>query len=1096
MKMVETKTTMQKTKLATAVSAALSIMAGQASAQQAGEGLEEVVVTGIRGSLLAAMDVKRESSGVVDAISAEDIGKFPDTNLAESLQRVTGVSINRVEGEGSEVTIRGFSGDFNIVTLNGRQMPAADARGVFFGINANIRTGDSRSFDFSNLASEGVSGLQVYKSGRAGVPSGGLGGTINIETIQPLESANQFSIGAKALSDSGGGTTPEISGLGNWTNDEGTFGLSAFGSVQEREFSNRTALHNSGRGIVWQFPFNPNIPAFANANLVNAPGPDQLAGFPHSAALAFSESSRERTNAALTLQWAPSDRMTVTADGLFARNDQFAKSASDLPFWVRQFDFVAFNGNPVLSQPDFLSEPLVSGGGSDFSQAGKELPFRNSLFAMRDELTSFGLNVDYQLNDSLTLNFDAAHGNAVAKGNHPSGALIEGTSLGGQAVAAHIVDYRTEIPNVAQAIADGSGPSTTMVGGREVTFPGGNANGIFEKSDLGLQYIIQEFGTQDTVIDQAKMAVAFDNGGPVTANFGAGFVSHEMHSVYERYRDEIGGWNTGFIGDIATLMGEEVIEDVCISCQFEDHNNQFLTADELVRDFTAAGGTVAPGASLRLVGQEAFFIDPLAVAEAFDGFVNGGGAQYDYNNRSTVSIADNVITEDVVSLYGEGVLDGEVGGRPMQVVVGLRWEQTDVESVTLQSVPMFKKWTSDNDLATVFSSDVQAVSQTFDYDNLLPSLDFSVDVNDNLKARASFSTTIARAPYNNMFVTTNAGNPSTATYLGGVATGSRGNAQLEPLESDNFDLSLEWYYGEGSAFTVAFFDKSVKNFIGNEQVTTNLFGLRDVTNGAPGTRLGQAIDALNAHTKADGTSAGLTETNLFTMTALIDNDACLENVVFQAGPNAGNTVAGSGSMGFIDPDDDGGAALSSDIATACDIEPNSNDPLMNFVVQQPTNQASANIQGLELNWVHFFTGNLNGFGFQANSTFVDGDIGYDVLANPHTEDQFALTGLSDSWNLMGFYENERFSVRLHYNNRGEFLANTNVSQRIPRFVDEFSQLDFSASYAATDNLTIFLEGINLLDEPIVFRGRTDQQFQSFQEGDMRLYLGARYLFAR
>ena len=100
----------------------------------------------------------------------------------------------------AEVTIRGFSGDFNIVTLNGRQMPVADARGVFFGINANIRTGDSRSFDFSNLASEGVSGLQVYKSGRVGVPSGGLGGTINIQTIQPLESGNQFSLGAKALS--------------------------------------------------------------------------------------------------------------------------------------------------------------------------------------------------------------------------------------------------------------------------------------------------------------------------------------------------------------------------------------------------------------------------------------------------------------------------------------------------------------------------------------------------------------------------------------------------------------------------------------------------------------------------------------------------------------------------------------------------------------------------------------------------------------------------------------------------------------------------------------------------------------------------------
>ncbi|RZJ37623.1 MAG: hypothetical protein EON87_21950, partial [Brevundimonas sp.] len=81
--------------------------------------VDDIIVTGVRASLDAAMDIKRNSSGVVDAISAEDIGKFPDTNLAESLQRVSGVSINRVNGEGSEVTVRGFGGGFNLVTLNG-----------------------------------------------------------------------------------------------------------------------------------------------------------------------------------------------------------------------------------------------------------------------------------------------------------------------------------------------------------------------------------------------------------------------------------------------------------------------------------------------------------------------------------------------------------------------------------------------------------------------------------------------------------------------------------------------------------------------------------------------------------------------------------------------------------------------------------------------------------------------------------------------------------------------------------------------------------------------------------------------------------------
>ena len=97
---------MKQTKVAAAVATALgSLGAGQVAAQQP---LEEIVVTGIRGSLTNAMDVKRDSSGIVDAISAEDIGRFPDTNLAESLQRITGVSINRINGEGSEVTVRGF----------------------------------------------------------------------------------------------------------------------------------------------------------------------------------------------------------------------------------------------------------------------------------------------------------------------------------------------------------------------------------------------------------------------------------------------------------------------------------------------------------------------------------------------------------------------------------------------------------------------------------------------------------------------------------------------------------------------------------------------------------------------------------------------------------------------------------------------------------------------------------------------------------------------------------------------------------------------------------------------------------------------------
>src|SRR5690554_4792286 len=139
----------KKNLIATAVASyALVGLSGTAFAQS-GDMVEEIVVTGIKGSLQRSMDIKRQSQGVVDAISAEDIGKFPDTNLAESLQRITGVSIDRSMGEGSRVTVRGVGPDFNLVLLNGRQMPASSIEAT----NAS----NSRAFDFANLASESVS---------------------------------------------------------------------------------------------------------------------------------------------------------------------------------------------------------------------------------------------------------------------------------------------------------------------------------------------------------------------------------------------------------------------------------------------------------------------------------------------------------------------------------------------------------------------------------------------------------------------------------------------------------------------------------------------------------------------------------------------------------------------------------------------------------------------------------------------------------------------------------------------------------------------------------------------------------------------------
>ena len=1056
----------KRTKVAAGVSAACALMVGSAVAQEA---VEEVVVTGYARSLSAALDIKRETSGVMDAISAEDIGKFPDTNLAESLQRITGVSVNRVNGEGSEVTIRGFGGQFNLVTLNGRQMPAADNVAGFFGLNAASGGGNSRSFDFSNIASEGVSGLQVYKTGRASAPSGGIGGTINVQTMRPLEVGNQFSIQAKAVDDAGGDSiTPELSGVASWANESGTIGVTGFASYQEREFSDRTAL---GAGFfVWQTPFDATIPAFANATIINPPGPDTLAGFMPNASMTYSEGSRERTNANITAQFAPGDRWTLTIDAAFAQNESEQWSIGDLPFYVRQFDFAAFDTNPVFSVPLLLGEPLVAGGGSDFTQAGKELPFRNSLFYIKDELYQVGANLDFKINDTLNMNIDVYTAESKAGGNGPGGSIYDAISIGGQAVAMQWIDFRSDITQSVQAIADGSGPTSNLVNGVVTNYAGGNANGVFEKSDLGSQWILRDFRDQKSTMDQVQLKFDWDNGGGLRANFGLGYYDNDIEQINVSTREELGGWNTGFIGDIATLMGEDAIREFCISCQFNDHDNLILSEEELVADYTAAGGILAPGASFRVIGENAFFIDPVAFAEAFDGFTSGAGVVYEADNRKTTGTNDRLINESVLSAYAELVMDGEVGNMPMQVVMGLRYEETDVESSSVQSIPIAKDWASDNDFTTRFGP-TAAVTQKHDYDHFLPNLDISLDLTDNIKVRASMSKTIARAELGSMFVDTSAGNPGTATALGGVWTGSSGNAQLDPLESNNLDLSFEFYYGEGSAFTVAYFDKSIQNFIGIEQVNRPLFGITDVASGLPGTVSGDALAALTAQ----GWEA--TETNLFTMTAILANPADFPG----------------GAAEFIDPSQPGGAAQSSDIATAYDIPPQPGDPLAIYQVQQPTNAENANIDGFEVALVHFFTGALQGFGINTNATFVNGDVKYDV-SQPQDVDQFALTGLSDSFNFIAFWENERWSARILYNKRGEFLSSTNWSSRIPRFVDEYEQIDFNVAWRATDNLAFTLEGINLTEEPIVFRGRSANQVQAYIETDTRLMLGARYNF--
>jgi outer membrane receptor protein involved in Fe transport len=251
------QTQFQRSLMNLAVASACSALAMAAHAQEADaqtnavtDDSARVIVTGLRASMRSTLNLKRNSDGIVDGIVAEDMGKFPDTNLAESLQRISGVSIDRSNGEGQKVTVRGLGPDFNLVLLNGRQMPTTDLSDL-----------SGRSFDFSNLASESISQLQVYKTGRADSPTGGIGATINVVTGRPFDNPGlHASVGLKAVKDTsndhvpeavkGKSVTPEVSGIYSNTSADGRFGVSLSASYQSRDSGfNRAGLFN-GRALL------------------------------------------------------------------------------------------------------------------------------------------------------------------------------------------------------------------------------------------------------------------------------------------------------------------------------------------------------------------------------------------------------------------------------------------------------------------------------------------------------------------------------------------------------------------------------------------------------------------------------------------------------------------------------------------------------------------------------------------------------------------------------------------------------------------------------------------------------------------------------
>jgi TonB-dependent receptor len=1022
---------------ASVVAFAACFVSATASAQDApaaSEAENEIVVTGIRASLESAMEIKRDASGVVDAISAEDIGKFPDTNLAESLQRVPGVSINRVNGEGSQVTVRGFGPQFNLVTVNGRQMATSFVNSPGGDQNVDFARATSRSFDFNNLASEGVSRLEVYKTGRAAIPTGGIGAAINIVTVRPLDAAGdglRGSVGAKALydlSNDGFHVDPEVSGVVTWSDPDEMFGVSLFGAFQKRRSAAASATSND-----WNIrPFS-SFPGRGPATVVTgAPSdPSTLVAVPNDSRYHYSENERERINVSGSAQFRPTETLTFTADALFAQN-KLSEERSDQTNWFnRPFDNITFDTSDAVPTAIYIDE----GAGYGTKDIGFEQQYR----ATKTELQSFGLNAEWEIGSGFSLTLDGNHSISNSTPNSRNGASSTLVGFGAPVVDAHSVDFSGAVPNQQWTLND-SGLGTDGI--RGTADDRGNNNGVLDIGDLGTQVQRTNASSQRHRLDQLSANLGWEIGGDSRFDVGAAYIDSRMTSARTQTQQTLGDWGINNVGDVNSVAGS-LIEQFCLSCQFSEYN---VTDADI-----------------------AFRGNAVDLYEAFADYYEARG------NPINVSGNDfDRVREKIFSAYAQLTWDGTIGDRPAGVTAGVRFENTKVTSFSRVAQPDRIEWDSDNDFTRVIGANVAEITREGEYNNLLPSIDFRIEPVDDVVARVSYSKTIARADYGNLFASQSANGPNRPTVLGGVTGGTQGNPDLLPLVSDNFDISLEWYFAPTSYVSGGFFYKKVKNFVGVGQENLNLFGLRDPTTGAAGTRSGAALAQINA------LGAVLSDVSLFTLTALID-------------ANAGNVAAATAQFqAQLQPNGQLNQAFVDTILAQRDVIANATDPLFVFQVQTPINQEEGNIHGFELQGQYFL--GQTGFGVSGSFTKVYGDVNVDVLSDPGTN-VYALVGLADSFNITAIYENFGFSARLAYNWRDKFLSAVNRGGgRSPVFFEPFGTLDAHISYDVTENVSVSLEAINILSEPVRSYGRDNNQLWFAQEQHPRVFIGARFRF--
>jgi len=757
----------RSTLIGTAVAMALfgreAVVHAQTSGDQTNQSnLEEVVVTGIRASLELSLEQKRAADSVQDIITSEDIGKMPDKNIADSLQRVPGLTISSAgatEGgfdENDRVSMRGTNPSLTQTLINGHNVAAGD----WFVLNQTGTVG--RSVSYTLLPSEIVGQIVVHKSSEASLVEGGVAGSVDIITRKPLDFRKPFtfeaSLGA-VYADLPSKTDPQLSALLNWRNDDSTFGVLLQGFDERRHLQREgvellgydtigacsqmvtgisgggTALPGGGcSGAVTLTP-HPNL-----ANVV----------YPTDIGAAFFTQERKRTGGLIDLQLKPNDNLGFDLNGFFSNLDAPNYNRNYL-LWDTHFinsgagqtpdpGYVVKNG--TLVNANFTGVPGTFYGVYDQISRPNE-----------SESANF-IDFDTNLKVNEALSFAAQLGISKGEGKTPTQDVSETQPDQGQG-AAYQLNGVGSGPNFNFATTNNASP---FAGGTPVAF--------------GWIFGAQNVAVNDKE-DWAKLDGTFklNNGAWADLKFGARWQSHDRTSF-------------GAIGQgpLPPASGP-TFAAAYPSGGFANYPSSF----------ESFGGSIPSGM---------WYWSPAQLA-AYDNATNVNRA-----SPARIYIPDGWFAlhekDDAAYVQADFKGTGWAGN------IGLRYVRTAEDVLVFAQDSSVTATTPGAVLGSAFGPYVaRPVDHT--YNDVLPSANLKLDLNKDLVARFAAAETMTRADYSALAGNTSLGAPPAGATPG---SGTSGNPDLKPIRSTNLDAGLEWYFAKRSLLSATLFYMDLHNYVG------------------------------------------------------------------------------------------------------------------------------------------------------------------------------------------------------------------------------------------------------------------------------------------